>query len=129
MIAPVASEGVTLSPGSTTNMSLVGRLVPQDSDAGLAAVSTVFNNFIHGNDSDVVVHGASAGPSDVWATCIYLITETQRPLGDLAQRGYQESCHCNSPSEPRRAQHHQVHLSQRVGADVHPRNDLQPFDK
>ncbi|KAF9051008.1 hypothetical protein BDZ89DRAFT_1056905 [Hymenopellis radicata] len=56
MIAPVASEGVTLSPGSTTNMSLAGRLVPQDSDAGLAAVST---------DSDVVVRGASAGPSDV----------------------------------------------------------------
>ncbi|KAF8891683.1 hypothetical protein BD779DRAFT_1661547 [Infundibulicybe gibba] len=66
MIAPVlSSEGVTLSPGSTSPLSLVGRLVPQDSTAGLSAVSDVFNNFVHGKDSDVVVVGASAGPSDV----------------------------------------------------------------
>ena len=46
-------------------MALVGRLVPQDSDEGLAAVSDVFNNFIHGKNSDLVVQGTAAGPSGV----------------------------------------------------------------
>ncbi|KAL1718757.1 hypothetical protein EV715DRAFT_290908 [Schizophyllum commune] len=66
MIAPVSTnETVTLYPQSSTNMVLVGRLIPQDSDEGLAAVSGVFNNFIHGKNSDLVVQGAAAGPSDV----------------------------------------------------------------
>ncbi|KAL0956087.1 hypothetical protein HGRIS_002255 [Hohenbuehelia grisea] len=66
MIAPVASNGsVTLAPQSTSPLSLVGRLVPQESSEGLGVVSGVFNNFVHGKDSDVMVHGASAGSSDV----------------------------------------------------------------
>lgn len=65
MIAPVSSGSVNLAPGTTSNVSLAGRLVPQSSSDGLSAVSQVFNNFIHGNDSDVVVQGASAGSSDV----------------------------------------------------------------
>ncbi|KAJ7188457.1 hypothetical protein C8R46DRAFT_1054741 [Mycena filopes] len=65
MIAPVTSGSVSLAPGATTDLSLVGRLVPQDSAAGLAVISNVFNNFVHGLDSDVVVQGASAGASDV----------------------------------------------------------------
>ncbi|KAJ7143355.1 hypothetical protein C8R43DRAFT_1089003 [Mycena crocata] len=65
MIAPVASGSVNLAPGSTSVLSLVGRLVPQSSPEGLAVVSSVFNNFVHGLDSNVVVHGASAGPSSV----------------------------------------------------------------
>ncbi|PPQ89568.1 hypothetical protein CVT25_012240 [Psilocybe cyanescens] len=64
-IASVAAGSVTLSPGATSQLSLVGRLLPQDSTVGLAAVSNVFNNFVHGKDSDVVVHGASAGSSEV----------------------------------------------------------------
>ncbi|KAK0485666.1 hypothetical protein IW261DRAFT_1451420 [Armillaria novae-zelandiae] len=66
MIAPVLSgDGLVLTPGGTSNLSLVGRLIPQDSDEGLSAVSTLFNNFIHGKDSNIIVHGASAGPEDV----------------------------------------------------------------
>ncbi|KAF9529294.1 hypothetical protein CPB83DRAFT_790385 [Crepidotus variabilis] len=66
MIAPVASTGeLTLAPLSTSQLSLAGRLIPQQSSEGLAAVSDVFNNFLHGKDSDVVVHGASAGSLDV----------------------------------------------------------------
>ncbi|KAJ3567055.1 hypothetical protein NP233_g6616 [Leucocoprinus birnbaumii] len=66
MIAPVAaSGGVTLAPRSTSNMSLVGRLVPQSSSDGLAAVSQIFNNFVAGKPSDVIVQGSSAGPSSV----------------------------------------------------------------
>ncbi|KAJ3518119.1 hypothetical protein NLJ89_g70 [Agrocybe chaxingu] len=65
MIAPVASAGsVTLAPTSTSALSLVGRLIPQDSPAGLAVVSNVFNNFVQGKDSNVIVQGASAGSSD-----------------------------------------------------------------
>ncbi|PPQ99716.1 hypothetical protein CVT24_009699 [Panaeolus cyanescens] len=66
MIAPVTSTGpVTLAPGSTSKLSLAGRLIPQSSEAGLATVSQIFNNFVAGKDSDVVVQGASAGSGDV----------------------------------------------------------------
>jgi hypothetical protein len=65
MIAPVTGGRVTLAPRSTSDLSLVGRLVPQNSPAGLAQVSNIFNNFVQGRDSDVIVQGASAGPSDV----------------------------------------------------------------
>ncbi|OBZ73242.1 hypothetical protein A0H81_06855 [Grifola frondosa] len=65
-IGPVASNsGVVLASGSTTSLYLAGRLVPQTSAAGLQAISTVFNNFIHGLDSNVSVQGDSAGPTDV----------------------------------------------------------------
>lgn len=66
LIAPVATnKTVTLSPGTTTTLFLNGRLVPQQSTDGLAVVSDIFNRFIHGEDSDVSVHGSGAGPSDV----------------------------------------------------------------
>ena len=66
-IGPVASNGsFALSAQSTINLGLVGRLIPQDSQSGLDAVSTVFNRFILGLDSDIAVHGQNAGPSDVW---------------------------------------------------------------
>ncbi|KAI6169518.1 hypothetical protein EDD17DRAFT_1748665 [Pisolithus thermaeus] len=65
-IAAVASSSAfTLFPGSTSSLPLAGRLIPQSSGDGLAAVSVVFNNFIHGLDSNVMVEGASAGPTDV----------------------------------------------------------------
>lgn len=66
MIAPITSTGtITLSPGATTDLSLVGRLVPQESSEGLATVSGIFNNFVHGMDSNIVVQGSSAGPAEV----------------------------------------------------------------
>ncbi|KIJ67573.1 hypothetical protein HYDPIDRAFT_180379 [Hydnomerulius pinastri MD-312] len=65
-IAPVSSSSsVTLAPQSTSPLALAGRLIPQNSSEGLAVVSAIFNNFIHGLDSDVTVQGAGAGPSDV----------------------------------------------------------------
>lgn len=66
MIASVGTlGGVTLAPGASTDLALLGTLIPQTTDGGLAAVSEVFNNFIAGKDSNVTVRGASAGPSDV----------------------------------------------------------------
>ncbi|KAG1851680.1 hypothetical protein F4604DRAFT_1933963 [Suillus subluteus] len=65
-IAPVSSTStVTLAPNSTSSLGLAGRLIPQNSLEGLATVSTIFNNYIHGMDSQVTVYGAGAGPSDV----------------------------------------------------------------
>ncbi|ESK92921.1 hypothetical protein Moror_8994 [Moniliophthora roreri MCA 2997] len=66
LVAPVVSEGsISLAPQSTSTLDLVGRLIPQESQHGLDVVSTIFNNFVHGKDSDLVVHGAGAGSSDV----------------------------------------------------------------
>ncbi|KAF9264250.1 hypothetical protein L218DRAFT_258531 [Marasmius fiardii PR-910] len=66
LIAPVQSNGtVSLAPQSTSMLSLAGRLIPQTSSEGLSTVSTIFNNFIHGKDSDLSVHGAGAGSGDV----------------------------------------------------------------
>lgn len=65
MIAVVTAEDVNLMPLSTSPLPLAGRLIPQDSSQGLDAVSGVFNRFIHGEDSGVLVQGASAGSSDV----------------------------------------------------------------
>lgn len=59
-----------MAPLSTISLPLVGRLVPQNDSSGLAGVSTVFNNFIHGKDSSVTVYGNSAGPSDVRYTML-----------------------------------------------------------
>ncbi|KAF9245017.1 hypothetical protein BU15DRAFT_85819 [Melanogaster broomeanus] len=65
-IAPVSSSSsISLAPQSTSPLALAGRLLPQTSSEGLAAVSAIFNNFIHGLDSDVAIQGAAAGPSDV----------------------------------------------------------------
>ncbi|KII92866.1 hypothetical protein PLICRDRAFT_102438 [Plicaturopsis crispa FD-325 SS-3] len=65
-LGPVAStNSFTLTPGGTTSLPLAGRLQAQTASSGLADVSTVFNNFIHGKDSNVSVTGTSAGPSDV----------------------------------------------------------------
>ncbi|TFK75313.1 hypothetical protein BDN72DRAFT_885777, partial [Pluteus cervinus] len=66
LIASVLTDGgVTLAPASSSNLSLSGRLLPQTTSAGLNVVSEIFNNFVHGQDSDVLVQGASAGPSSV----------------------------------------------------------------
>ncbi|KAK7064212.1 hypothetical protein R3P38DRAFT_3165227 [Favolaschia claudopus] len=87
MIAPVSATSVSLAPGSTSSLALVGRLVPQSSPEGLATVSAVFNNFVHGKDSNVLVNGASAGSSDVtWlnegikALSIATVLPNQGPL-------------------------------------------------
>ncbi|KIJ51406.1 hypothetical protein M422DRAFT_244581 [Sphaerobolus stellatus SS14] len=60
-----ASDTFTLAPQSTFKLPLVGRLIKQDSDSGLAAVSQVFTDFIHGKDTNVTVMGASTELSDV----------------------------------------------------------------
>ena len=65
-IDPASSENsFTLAPQSTIQLPLVGRLVPQNDSTGPAAVSTISNAFIHGEDSNLTVVGESVGPGDV----------------------------------------------------------------
>ena len=56
---------MTLAPQSSSNLALVGRLLPQEFSTGLATVSGVFNNFVHGKDTNVQVRGANVQPSEV----------------------------------------------------------------
>ncbi|KAE9401586.1 hypothetical protein BT96DRAFT_918717 [Gymnopus androsaceus JB14] len=82
LIAPVATSGtVSLIPGATTSLALFGRLLPQNTSEGLAVVSQIFNNFVHGLDSDLVVQGASAGPSDVtWLNNAITVLDVETSL-------------------------------------------------
>lgn len=67
-IGPASSAGeFVLTPKATISLPLSGRLVPQTSESGLADVSTIFNGYIHGVPSNIIVAGANAGPADcVW---------------------------------------------------------------
>lgn len=52
-------------------------------------MSTIFNNFIHGENSDVSVTGSYAGPSNVRIVIhSYCICLTYFLAGNLAQRRY-----------------------------------------
>lgn len=70
MIGPAGSATpVVLTPKATITLPLAGRLVPQTTPQGLADVSTIFNGYIHGIPSNLIVHGDSAGnPECTWLT-------------------------------------------------------------
>lgn len=89
LIGPVASTGpVTLLPNTTSPLPLAGRLIEQTSDQGLGAISSVFNNFIHGIDSDVTVKGTAAGPSSVMSLRTVednFLTSRFRQLGSMME--------------------------------------------
>lgn len=64
-IGPAASTAAfDLNPKATIALPLAGRLIPQSTEQGLADVSNIFNGFVHGVPSQLVVHGDYAGPSD-----------------------------------------------------------------
>ncbi|EPQ29604.1 uncharacterized protein PFL1_02823 [Pseudozyma flocculosa PF-1] len=65
-IGPSAAESeFVLQALAVTTLPLVGRLVPQTSDAGLAALSEIFTNFVGGVNTDVTINGDYAGPDSV----------------------------------------------------------------
>ena len=108
-LGPVASTGpFNLLPLTTSPLPLAGRLVPQTSASGLAAVSTVFNNFIHGMNSNVTVQGTSAGPSSVSDT-IRSLFEVTYTTGHLAQRRHPSFTSRYFLTKSRKAEHHRVH--------------------
>jgi hypothetical protein len=68
IIGPASSTApFELLPKSTIQLPLAGRLIPQTTPQGLADVSTIFNGFIHGVPSQLIVTGTNSGPADcVW---------------------------------------------------------------
>lgn len=82
-----------MAPNSTFDLPLVGRLIPQTSDDGLATVSQVFTDFIHGKSSQVTVLGDFAGPDGVSAACALGVLYLILPLGFMAQRWHQSAVH------------------------------------
>jgi hypothetical protein len=87
-LGPVSSTGsFMLAPLSTSSLPLTGRLVPQMTASGLADVSTVFNSFVHGKDSDVTVQGDTAGPGDVCILFVYPVQSLRFVIpGHLAEQ-------------------------------------------
>ncbi|KAF7731541.1 hypothetical protein EC973_009305 [Apophysomyces ossiformis] len=64
-LGPLASKGMaSFPPGGTANMEMQGRLIHQDSQKGLDAVTQVFENYLSANNSIMSVKGASgSGPN------------------------------------------------------------------
>lgn len=65
-IGPTAAESAfTLQALALTEVPLVGRLVEQTTDAGLAALSDIFTRFVHNQNTELVIQGQYAGAPDV----------------------------------------------------------------
>ncbi|KAI8372839.1 uncharacterized protein BYT42DRAFT_578204 [Radiomyces spectabilis] len=64
-LGPLASDGAAnFPPRGEVKMKMQGRLVPQDSADGLAAVTEVFDNFLNASSSIMAVKGVSgSGPN------------------------------------------------------------------
>jgi hypothetical protein len=66
-LGPLASNGAAVfPPKGTADISMKGRLIPQDSAGGLQAVTEVFENYLTAKDSALTVKGVSgSGPNGV----------------------------------------------------------------
>ena len=65
-IGPSAAQSeFVLQAAAVTELPLVGRLVQQTSDQGLAALSEIFTNFVNNRNTDIVINGDYAGPESV----------------------------------------------------------------
>ncbi|KAJ2957136.1 hypothetical protein NQZ79_g7103 [Umbelopsis isabellina] len=63
-LGPVAGTNVNLPPQSSANVEMQGRLQEQTSSEGLAALATLFNNYLASKETSLSVKGSSAsGPS------------------------------------------------------------------
>lgn len=65
LLGPLASNGMaTFPPRGTSSMQMVGRLIKQDSEEGIDAITKVFTNYLNAQDSQLTVKGASgSGPN------------------------------------------------------------------
>lgn len=63
-LGPLVSDGAALfPPAGIATINMKGRLVPQSSEDGLAAISKLFDNYLGGNDTSLDVQGVSASGS------------------------------------------------------------------
>ncbi|KAI8096238.1 uncharacterized protein BX664DRAFT_323438 [Halteromyces radiatus] len=64
LIGPLAAAPGNFAPSGSSSIQMKGRMVPQNSQQGLDAVTTVFENYLNANDSLLVVQGdAASGPA------------------------------------------------------------------
>ncbi|KAG0182429.1 hypothetical protein DFQ28_010921 [Apophysomyces sp. BC1034] len=65
LLGPLASDGAAVfPPRGSVQMNMKGRLIHQDSQQGLDAVTKVFDNYLSANNSIVTVEGSSgSGPN------------------------------------------------------------------
>ena len=65
LLGPLASDGAAVfPPKGTANINMKGRMIPQDSQKGLDAVTKVFENYLGGKDTPLTVVGDSgSGPN------------------------------------------------------------------
>ncbi|KAI9258208.1 hypothetical protein BDA99DRAFT_113950 [Phascolomyces articulosus] len=72
LLGPLASDGpANFAPKAASNIKMKGRLIPQDTDEGLKAVTEVFENYLAAKDTLINVLGESgSGPGGVvgWLT-------------------------------------------------------------
>jgi hypothetical protein len=66
-LGPLASDGAALfPPQGVANINMKGRLIPQTSASGLAAITQVFENYLNANSSSLDIKGVSgSGPNGV----------------------------------------------------------------
>ncbi|KAI9478611.1 MAG: hypothetical protein EXX96DRAFT_637857 [Benjaminiella poitrasii] len=65
VLGPLAAKGAAVfPPQDTAIISMKGRLIPQTSSDGIAAITEVFENYLNANDSSLDVKGVSgSGPN------------------------------------------------------------------
>lgn len=65
LIGPLASDGAAnFPPKGTANINMKGRMIPQESQAGLDAVTELFENYLQAKDTPLTVLGESgSGPN------------------------------------------------------------------
>ncbi|ORX55671.1 hypothetical protein DM01DRAFT_1335066 [Hesseltinella vesiculosa] len=63
-IGPLGASPGNFAPAATSNLNMTGRMIPQTSQSGLDAVTTVFENYLNAKDTPLTVKGDSAsGPA------------------------------------------------------------------
>lgn len=59
-IGPLSSKGgANFAPVSTSRMSMTGRLIPQTTQAGITAITTIFGHYLSGQSSTLTIYGDS----------------------------------------------------------------------
>ncbi|RUS16102.1 hypothetical protein BC937DRAFT_91614, partial [Endogone sp. FLAS-F59071] len=90
LLGPLAGSQVTIPPNSNAQLQLVGRLIPQTNPSDLAAVQTIFDNYLAGQNTPVSVvgTGAQGATGDVsWLSTAFksLTLQTSLPGGTNVQ--------------------------------------------
>lgn len=90
LLGPLAGSQVLIPPNSNAELQLVGRLIPQTNPSDLAAIQTIFDNYLAGHSTPVSVvgTGAQGATGDItWLSTAFksLTLQTSLPGGTNVQ--------------------------------------------